>query len=1160
MSTLSLDILDPTNLHLTPGAQELLRWHFRLGHLGLQSVQVLLRGKALGDSPLIRAAIKCTILPKCAACQFGKQRRRSTEADLTTPVLNHSITAGDLQPGERVSVDHFIGSTRGRLYTSRGHSKPETMYSGGCIFIDHASSYIHEEHQVSLTTHETLKSKHSFERVCFDMGVGIQAYQSDNGVFTSVGYAADLSILRQHQRLAGVGAHHQNGVVERAIQTIMSMARTMFLHAFLHWPDYQSLSNWPMAVDYAVFIYNHCPNRINGVAPVDVMTRTQVPRQRLVNLHVWGCPVYVLDPRLQDGRKIPRWQPRSRRGVFVGFSKTHASTIPLILNVHTLSISPQFHVVFDDWFSTIPRISPEPIDPNIDPNTPPAAWYDLFEIETSRFRLDFDTDDDPGLSDEWLDADELEHRRYLARQDIARHAPPPDSDQRESLVPPATPIPQAPPMPVPQPLQSTNDDALPPLTFQSPNQYITRQTPASPAQQQRLPPPFQREPPLPTPQREPVPPSPMREPTLSRRLSLPATEPEHPPHLRERHNTRPNRARRPPQYLEDNFMMHFSNYSALHLAQETPAPMKLNLNNRSTLEANAYLASMMESETAPFQSWYQMSDEEKEEKISFDYAAIYANLAKRSDPDTFMYHEAMQDVDKIKWMASMQIEIDALKGMHAWDVVTRSRANGQRVYQSTWTFRRKRYPDGRTKKHKGRFCLRGDLQVDGVDVFDTYAPVVTSSTVRLILVIAMTLGLHTRCIDFTNAFVHAILKPNENIFLELPKGWEDTDVVDPILHLRRSLYGDKEAPRRFFECLKEALLGIGFEQSKFDPCLFLRADVILVSYVDDCVLVSSDPKAPLKVMEELRARNFTLTDEGDLANYLGIEFTRKNSHLEARQTGLIDKVLIATQMENCNPCETPATHGHGLGSDPDGLAFSETWDYRSILGMLLYVSGNTRPDIAFAVSQCARFSHAPRVSHGKAIIKIIRYLKGTRDRGIVYRTNGKIALDCYVDADYCGLWGVEDPRDKMSVRSRSGYIFTFAGCPFHWVSKLQTNGALSTMEAEYIALSDSCRHTIPLRHILHELLNCLKIPTDFVVCSRSTVYEDNNGALALARLPHLTPRSKHIAVRYHFFRDHVRNKSLEIEKIDTHAQLADICTKGLPDGQFQQIRELVMGW
>jgi hypothetical protein len=313
-------------------------------------------------------------------------------------------------------------------------------------------------------------------------------------------------------------------------------------------------------------------------------------------------------------------------------------------------------------------------------------------------------------------------------------------------------------------------------------------------------------------------------------------------------------------------------------------------------------------------------------------------------------------------------------------------------------------------------------------------------------------------------------------------------------------------------------------------------------------------------MEELRALSFTLTDEGSLENYLGIEFQRSGETIEAKQTGLIDKLLDATSMQDCNPCLTPAITGKGLGSDPNGPPFSESWDYCSVLGMLLYISGNTRPDISFAVNQCARFCHSPRASHGKALIKIVRYLKGTRDRGIIYRTNGEIALDCYVDADFCGLYGSELPSDPMSVRSRSGFIFTFAGCPFHWISRLQTQTAVSTMEAEYIALSDSCRQLIPLRAILAELLANLNISTPLTVRSKSNVYEDNNGALALARLPHLTPRSKHIGVAYHFFRDHVRSGDLDVIKIDTHAQLADICTKGLAEGPYKQIHALVMGW
>ena len=126
----------------------------------------------------------------------------------------------------------------------------------------------------------------------------------------------------------------------------------------------------PMAVDYACYVYNHLL-KSNGVAPADLFLGSMVPRHKLKDLHVFGCPVYVLDPKLQSGKKLPCWQPRSHRGVFVGYSSRHSSDVPLVLNLQTGSISPQYHVVFDDDFSTVCSI--------FDSEEPPDFWtiYDL---------------------------------------------------------------------------------------------------------------------------------------------------------------------------------------------------------------------------------------------------------------------------------------------------------------------------------------------------------------------------------------------------------------------------------------------------------------------------------------------------------------------------------------------------------------------------------------------------------------------------------------------------------------------------------------------------------------------------------------------------------------------------------------------------------------
>ena len=162
-------------------------------------------------------------------------------------------------------------------------------------------------------------------------------------------------------------------------------------------------------------------------------------------------------------------------------------------------------------------------------------------------------------------------------------------------------------------------------------------------------------------------------------------------------------------------------------------------------------------------------------------------------------------------------------------------------------------------------------------------------------------------------------------------------------------------------------------------------------------------------------------------------------------------------MEDCNPNATP-TSQVALGADKDGEPMNESWNYKSIVGMLLYLSTNTRPDIAFAVSQVCRFSSNPKKSHASAVKTILRYLKGTQDKGTIIRpSENQFSLDLYVDADFCGLFNREDPRDPNSSKSRTGYIIKLGGWPIVWKSQLQTHISLSTTEAEYSALSSALK-------------------------------------------------------------------------------------------------------
>jgi hypothetical protein len=281
-------------------------------------------------------------------------------------------------------------------------------------------------------------------------------------------------------------------------------------------------------------------------------------------------------------------------------------------------------------------------------------------------------------------------------------------------------------------------------------------------------------------------------------------------------------------------------------------------------------------------------------------------------------------------------------------------------------------------------------------------------------------------------------------------------------------------------------------------------------------------------------------------------------------------------MGNSRAASTPA-YVNALGSDKDGDPFDDDWEYATVVGMLLYLSGNSRPDISFAVSQCCRFTHNPRQSHGVAVKRILRYLNGTRDKGMKFKPTQSLKVDCYVDADFAGLWGIEPDQDPVSVKSRSGYLITFMNCPLLWVSKLQSQIALSTMESEYIALSQSMRDLIAIREVLKEIYAIVlddsktqltyrthsKAFTEVVGKSpvpQSTVHEDNEACLKFASMPKMSPRTKHIAIPYHFFRSKVENLEIQIIGIDTENQLGDQFTKGLPTVKFLSDRLRLMGW
>ncbi|KAI2510177.1 hypothetical protein MHU86_4209 [Fragilaria crotonensis] len=545
-----------------------------------------------------------------------------------------------------------------------------------------------------------------------------------------------------------------------------------------------------------------------------------------------------------------------------------------------------------------------------------------------------------------------------------------------------------------------------------------------------------------------------------------------------------------------------------------------------------------------------------------DWVHPFTLAAKASSADTPTFREILLlPPDEVElWYESMDIELQALHNKKTMTEINRVDVpHGKQIVKSTWAFKKKRRPNGEMYKRKSRFCIRGDLQIlDDND--STFSPVVDWSTVRLLFIICVALGMKSRTIDFNSAFVQSDLP--EPIYLELPPGY---GVVgeDKVYRVDKSLYGDVRAARLWYKHLTMALLTkLGFVKSEIDSCLYLRDNLIFVFYVDDGIIISPNDDAILSFIDELRVCGFDLDIEADYAGYLGVDIiTQPDGTILMAQSGLIARILTDFGLsDSASSKVTPASEV--LGPFKASPPFDEHFNYRSVLGKILYVSSNTRCEITLANHQCSRFSIDPRSPHGVALKRIGRYLLGTRDKGMIIKPSKDLTLDCYADADFCGLFSTSDPDDPKSVKSRSGYVITLGKIPVSWGSKLQTETALSTMEAEYISLSQALRVLLPLRIILEEVSSHLHLKPDPRSVIKSTIFEDNQACLLLATSdpPKLTPRSKSIAVKYHWFREHLEPGVIDIKPIASEDQLADIFTKPLAAISFLRLRKRLLGW
>jgi len=538
----------------------------------------------------------------------------------------------------------------------------------------------------------------------------------------------------------------------------------------------------------------------------------------------------------------------------------------------------------------------------------------------------------------------------------------------------------------------------------------------------------------------------------------------------------------------------------------------------------------------------------------------------KADPDTMYLHEALKQPDKVNFIRAMVEEIEGQQQNGNWEVVPRRRVpQGVPVLPAVWAMRRKRRIATReVYRWKARLNVGGHKQQYGINYWETYSPVVSWPVIRLILALAIIKKWHSRQIDYIQAYPQAEAE-TDNLYMEVPKGFTLSEGASPkdfVLHIKRNVYGQKQGSRVWNHHLVTKLEEAGMRQSDVDDCVFTYKSTIYILYTDDSILVGPSQEEFDEIIAKMRDVGLKITDDGTLGDFLGVKIERDEltDSVTLTQPQLIEQILKDLRLAGNKVVtkETPARVSAMLRRSPEAPPFDGSFNYRSVIGKMNYLL-TTRMDLAYAVHQCARFASDPRSPHGNAVRWIGRYLATSKDKGITFTPDESKSFEVYVDADFSGNWAKDAAEwDTDTARSRTGFIITYAGCPVFWSSKLQTEVALSTTEAEHIAASMALRELIPMMELMMELKNR---GFDFLTTAPKVhckLFEDNSGAIELLRVKKMRSRTKHINVKYHFFRSYCDR--ITVVPISSEAQPSDFLTKSLPLVDFVRHRKFMMGW